>query len=228
MNPAGVSTARIVQFEINREKGKMPDSGLWGVSIIDAQTSEMAVGFSYYKMGRDDLTLSDREELFALALSENYSRDFHVGFTYKYMKQREYKKDDDNGDLGILYRISPDVRLALVGKNLFSSKFDEVHKLYTGGISYKNPNGFTLAFDITKDKDTETEKDVTYSYGVELGSLKVITLRGGYQVNKILDKKFYSFGGSYNYDGILLGYAVMRDEVDSKNATHHFSVSFLL
>jgi hypothetical protein len=225
MNPAGLAQRRAYTVDINYQTDKVPDSKLSGISIIDSQTTSLAVGLAYYKMERDYYpALSDKEEAFALALSEMYSPNLFIGLTYKYLKQRHDTKNDDTGDFGILYRFDPQLSFALVGKNLIDTEIEEMHKLYTGGISYITKIGLGLSFDITKDDSTKAEKDITYSCGVDFLGLRGIKLRGGYMVDKIQDKKFYSFSVGYETSGFSLGYAVLRDEVDQDNIIHNFSL----
>jgi len=241
MNPAGMSQTSAYVFDLNYQVDKSIDSKLWGVSIIDSTTGPVALGLGYYKAGRDDdvwaakerafghdySNLSDREELFSIALSEMYSPSFFVGFAYKYIKQRSEQDDDDSIDAGLLYRLNPQISFALVGKNLMDTEFKEYHKLYTAGIAYKASNMLNLSFDITKDDTTKKENDVTYSYAAEIFTFSSLFLRGGYMIDKIQERKFYAVGVSYITSGFSLGYAIMRDEVDKTNILHTFSLKLI-
>ena len=224
MNPAGLAQTRTYLFDFNYETDKMADSKLYGISILDSITSPMSMGLAYYKMGREDAVLSDGEEVIALAISEMYTPNFFVGLGAKYIEQKGPSKHDYTGDVGILYYFNPKVSLGLVGKNLIGTDFNEVHKMYTGGLAYRTGVGLGLSFDLTKDADTITQKDTIYSFGAELLTPEGVIIRGGYMSDKITDKDFYSFNINYSTPNYSLGYSVFKDEADKDNVIQNISL----
>jgi hypothetical protein len=225
MNPAGLAQTKSYTVEINHETNKIPGSKLWGITLVDSQASSLAAGLAYYKETRDFYpALSDSEEMFVLALAEQFKSNLFFGISYKYIKQRHHTRDDQTWDAGMILRLTPQLKMAFTGKNLSSTKMDEIHKLYTAGLAYTAPNGLGLSYDITKDEDTIAEEDITYSVGVDVMAMSAINFRGGYMVDKIQDKKFYSLNIAYVGQGFSFGYAFMRDEDDSNDIIHNFSI----
>ena len=228
MNPAGMSQSKSYVFDVNYQVEKKPDAKLWGVSLLDSQTGTLAMGLGYYKKGRNDPNnlLSDRDENFVIALSEAYSPRLLLGLNYKYIKQRGPWNNDDTMDVGLLFKPSPQFSIGLTGKNLISTDIDEVHKLYTAGVAYRTGVA-GLSFDITKDDSTKTERDVMYSYGMEGLFLKSVIMRTGYMTDKRVGKKFYSFNVGWAFSGFSVGYAYLRDEVDTNSSIHTLSLKLI-
>ena len=208
LNPATLITKEkkyIIGFDAQYSSDSIPTQMM--VSAVDSRTSILAGGAyaSYYTYSKkvNGKTVNYSNLQVGLSYAYPIMGGLVLGIGGRYLK---YTKNDDNYihtvtfDLGATYSFSPYVKIGVVGYNLTNIDNIEAPMRMAGGISVGDEKLFLFNFDVVADFSApeiyHSSDSALYEYHAcfEFMPTEGFSILGGYEINKILDKNYWSAG----------------------------------
>ena len=223
-NPSGMSVVPIYNLEAGYDFVNTNTTHVVIVSVIDSQTNQaLSGGFGYsyiHSMLPDEVKRTGHSVRFALSTgyrSEQFGIFFGLGVRY-------LKIDIENvstlnmiaADLGTILTTSFGLQFGIVGHNLTSIKTEEAPRSLGLGLSYIN-SGFVLGFDALLDFQTKEKVKAQYNFGTEYLIYKMVSVRAGFQMDKIHDQNRVTCGLGYFHKYFGLDIAYMQDIGNKSN-----------
>lgn len=155
----------------------------------------MQYGFELYK-----------ENKIALSFSRNIDNNFFIGATALYQSLSIERYGSDNAvtiNLGGLYYLSENTRIAMYAQNLFRATYgkesDQIPFIMGFGASHDFNS--LITFNVSVEK--EIDFDPSFRFGVEYSLIEYVTLRTGF----MSEPSSYSVGLGIHYSFVTLDYA---------------------
>lgn len=205
-----------------------------------------SVGFHVYSFNLSDIpvrttpTASALEQTSANYISAgmSYARKFgtkmDIGITAKYLYEKIFFHSAAGYgiDIGLRYRLSPNLMLAGVIQNLgsmdtFQNESTKLPKIFRAGASYQLINGEEGGFNLLLAGDAVVllDENTRFNIGAEAGLLKNLALRAGYMAG--YDTRSFTVGAGIHKSFFRLDYSYQPVE-DDLGAGHRFSLYLTL
>jgi hypothetical protein len=242
LNPAGMSQFKRYSVEGAYSYSQERETNIGNVSIVDAVTSAVAAGLSYsYVNGQRTIqTLTptggyapskvDRTgNIVHLAASLPVNKNLLVGIEGKYLNLAYGDRTAVNAvtvDAGLLYRVSPNVSLALVGYGLTNTGSAEAPMAMAIGLAAGPSPKFRFALDLVIDFTTARYLEeiapprapgtkVELHTGIEWFVMPEFAIRAGYfhdRATRISPDNAAAFGLGYFSSKSRVGFNVAFEQ----------------
>jgi len=222
-NPAGLLRIPAVLFEARYAFLEGKDGHAFGISAVDAKTSELAaIGVAY-----DYITSApggrDRDgHQFRVALGTGYkSGDVHLyaGFGGRYLGLILGADDDESDesddvdrwtvDAGLVFDFGRVIKIGVVGQNLIDTESLEAPRALGIGLSFVFDSleiGADMDIDLS---DRLPENIKSYAFGIDYGFGESFRIRAGFMIDQLLDEERITAGFGYSTSSLAidLGYS---------------------
>lgn len=219
LNPAALAARTRYAIEalgyLDR-RGAENATALFGGSVVDSKSAPVTAGLAYVRAHEGDVT----GNAWTLALAGAAAERLYLGVAGKYL---ELKGAEEVGaatlDAGLFWQVTSVLSLGAAGYNLVPIGHERVAPMGVGaGLTVGTEESFQVTADWRADLDRADGTRNRYGVGAELLLFQIMPLRGGYQVDEVLDTHWWSAGlGLVSRTGVALdvGY---RQSVDDANA----------
>lgn len=224
-NPAGMSQVFQYMVEGAYRYVNTPKDHLAGVSLTDSATNQvgaLGLGYAYRSVHAGEETLDAHHAVVGGSTGFRGGMvDLFVGGLYHYY--------DIGGDVvhdatfGAMLVLGNMVRLGVTGADLFSPGESLNRRRLTAGVSFGR-EAFIVGFDTTFDMtDTEDVRNV-YAVGAEYFLAGMLSLRGGYRFDQVVDAQGFSVGLGYIHRTLGLELAYVQNPADASDNLFQGSV----
>jgi len=204
VNPAGLS--QVQRYSIGLLYAKPDNGNVVGASIVDSQTSPLAMGINYRQERLDKNAANGqavwRRQQVGIGLSEFYGGKVHAGFGWNYVREDfglgvspTTQEDFRNFVLGAVFPVNEFFRIATVSELLPDGDVD-LAKSQTG-LAVRVKDVFALALDGIWRWEDSSGENWTVAVGTEVMALGFIGLRGGWRHNLKYGNTFWSGGAGF-------------------------------
>ncbi|MCC6625688.1 MAG: hypothetical protein IT385_30920 [Deltaproteobacteria bacterium] len=241
VNPAGLLRVPAVLFEARYAYLEGKDGHAFGVSGIDAKTSELvALGVAYdYITGTPGGRDRDGHQ-FRAALGTGYkSGDVHLyaGFGGRYLGLTLGADDDESDerddvdrwtvDAGLIFDFARIIKIGVVGQNLIDTKTIEAARGLGLGLSFVFDT-LEIGADMDIDLSDRFEDNIkSYAFGVDYGFAETFRIRAGFLVDQVRDEERVTAGLGYSTSALAIDVGYSTALADPTDMVIAVSLRFL-
>jgi hypothetical protein len=202
-------------------RGAENPTQIFGGSVVDSKTSPITAAFSYLRVQHAAAGAGDLHgNAWTLAFAGPIADRLYVGAAGKFMSLGGVEQvKAATVDAGFFWQVSQLVSVGGAGYNLVPVSHELAAPQGVGaGLTIGSEDVFQLTGDWRADLDRAEVTKNRYGVGAELLVGKMIPLRAGYQIDEVLDTRWWSVGaGLVSRNGVALdlGY---RQSVDNSDA----------
>ncbi len=205
LNPAGMAMLQRYNIDINYMHRFEKNVAFPAVSLVDSQSSSLAMGLGYSWERAIDKSFSNHHAY--LAAAYQIFRMLSLGITLKYMYGGGELLDFHHftGDVGLMFNPIAGLRIGLIGYNLIDvGDGDEYLPIMLGaGIGYQGES-FAAGFDFVANFYDKEDAKLRFSVGGEYTFAHMIPLRVGYMWDEDDDIHRWSIG-----TGVLFSFGAL-------------------
>jgi opacity protein-like surface antigen len=211
-NPAAIALSHSYKAEATGAWDYAQKDGLFGASLLDANTSALAAGLDYHLVSLGRGAERTTAHLGSLAMALPLSGNLYIGSTIRYLMMRGARQEDSTTvDAGVLLRLSDSLTLGVSGHNLVDTHVLELTRYYSAHAALVLGDGLTVAGDVEGDFITANKTTLTYNAGLEYVLSGSIPVRAGYTYDGFTGASRVSAGIGLAADGGGIDLAYRQD-----------------
>ena len=181
LNPAGMAMYQRYSIDITYMHRFEKNVAFPAVSLVDSQSSPLAMGLAYSWERAVDKSFSNHHAY--LAAAYQLFRMLSLGLTLKYLNGGGKLLDFNHftADVGLMFNPIAGLRIGLIGYNLFDvGDGDEYMPIMLGaGIGYQGQS-FVVGFDFVANFYDKSDTKLRFSVGGEYTIAGKVPIRAGY------------------------------------------------
>lgn len=212
VNPAALAARRRYAVDgfllLDRRDGEAAGQ-FFGSSVVDSSSSAVTAGFSYARSQEGPYT----GNMWHLAFAGPIAQNFNVGVTGKFLSLTGADPvRAATVDAGVFWQLAPYLSLGAAGYNLVPIGNEPVApRAFGAGFAVGTDRSFQLTADWRTDLDRREQAESRYGVGAEYLLFSTVPVRAGFQVDDVLDTRWWSVGaGLVQRNGVALDVGYRR------------------